>query len=195
MKLHIDALDLPSSARVMHFAPERGLSVWLREKFSNYVAGDYDLERYSHIPGMLKVDLCQRDYQLPGPFDLILHSHVIEHLPCNYTAVLLKLHKLLTPGGRHLFSIPVYGRSYEESLASLSHEEATSRFGQFDHVRRFSAADIDRTIGAIFDLPREYRLTDSFSAQVLRAAQIPEDAWQGYTGHSVFSFRREDLII
>ena len=81
MKMFIEALPLKRSARVLHLAPERGLSEWLRGRFQQYVPADYDLPRYSHIPGMRRIDLCQREYSLEGRFDLILHSHVIEHLP------------------------------------------------------------------------------------------------------------------
>lgn len=195
MKMYIENLGLPPESRVLHLAPERGLSEWLRKTFSDYVPADYDLERYSHIPGIRKVDLCQREYDLPGKFDLILHSHVIEHLPCAYAVVLIRLHKMLNPGGHHLFSIPIYGACYEESLAPLSHEEATRRFGQFDHVRRFSPRDIDLTIGSIFDIPKEYRLKERFSVERLRTAAIPESAWDGYTGDSVFSLRPANLLV
>ncbi|HEY0662667.1 MAG TPA: methyltransferase domain-containing protein [Lysobacter sp.] len=195
MKMYIEALGLGSEARVLHLAPERGLSVWLRSRFTDYVAADYDLPRYSHIPGIIKVDLCQRDYGLPGKFDLILHSHVIEHLPCNYAVVLIRLHRHLTRDGRHLFSVPIYGSSYEESLAPLTPEVATQRFGQFDHVRRFSARDIGNTIGSVFDIPETYQLRDRFSEQQLRAAHIPEDAWSGYSGHSVFCLSPDDLLV
>jgi hypothetical protein len=195
MKLFIEALPLGRNTRVLHLAPERGLSVWLRERFDHYVPADYDLPRYVHIPGMVKIDLCQREYGLGGKFDLILHSHVIEHLPINYAVVLIRLHRLLTPRGRHLFSIPIYGSCYEESLAKLSAEEATRRFGQFDHVRRFSPADIGATIGSVFDIPERYDLLEHFSQAQLQAASIPEDGWQGYTGHSVFCLKPGDLVV
>lgn len=195
MKLFIEALSPSPKTRVLHLAPERGLSVWLRERFRNYVAADYDLPRYSHIPGIIRIDLCQRDYGLSGKFDLILHSHVIEHLPINYAVVLIRLHKMLSRDGRHLFSIPIYGASYEESLAPLRGEEATRRFGQFDHVRRFSPVDICSTIGSVFDIPENYDLLKYFSEAQLRAASVPEDAWRGYTGHSVFCLKPGDLLV
>ncbi|QSX79648.1 SAM-dependent methyltransferase [Agrilutibacter solisilvae] len=195
MKLFIEALRLGPKTRVLHLAPERGLSVWLSQQFRDYVPADYDLPRYSHIPGIVKVDLCQRDYGLSGKFDLILHSHVIEHLPINYAVVLIRLHKMLARDGRHMFSVPIYGKSYEESLATLSAEEATRRFGQFDHVRRFSPVDIGSTIGSVFDIPEQYDLLEHFSEAQLRAASVPEDAWKTYTGNSVFCLKPGDLLV
>lgn len=195
MKLFIEVLNPPPETRVLHLAPERGLSAWLRARFPDYVPADYDLPRYSHIPGIVKIDLCQRDYGLAGKFDLILHSHVIEHLPVNYAVVLIRLHKMLSREGRHLFSIPIYGESYEESLATLVGEEATRRFGQFDHVRRFSPVDIGSTIGSVFDIPEKYDLLEHFSEAQLRAASVPEDTWGNYTGHSVFCLKPGDLLV
>lgn len=195
MKLFIEALDLGPDARVLHLAPERGLSVWLRSQVRDYVPADYDLSRYAHIPGMVHIDLCQREYGLDGQFDLIVHSHVLEHLPINYAIVLIRLHRLLTPQGRHLFSIPIYGKCYEESLAALNADEATRRFGQFDHVRRFSPVDLGATIGSVFDIPERYDLLEHFSQAQLRAASVPEDSWGAYTGHSVFCLRPSDLLV
>lgn len=196
LKLYVDSLDLPPTARVLHLAPESGLYHALRERWPEYVAADVDVQRYSHISGLRHFDLMNLDdYGALGTFDLIVHSHVIEHLRCNYTAVLVKLHKLLRASGHHLFSVPVYGSFYEESLAPLSPDEATRRFGQFDHVRRFSASDIQSTIGAIFRIPPTYQLKELFTASQLRDANVPVEAWAGYSGHSVFHLRPSSLRI
>ena len=129
MMMMIEKRDLAKNARILHLAPEFGLYKALAPKAAEYVTADIDLERYAHIPGIQHLDLCDADAigQL-GTFDLILHSHVIEHLPCNYTAVLLHLHRLLNPGGFHLFSVPIYGAHYEEDLKALEPEHAEQRF-------------------------------------------------------------------
>lgn len=190
VKLYVDQLDLPPTARVLHLAPEWGLYRALRARFADYVAADYDLHRYRHIEDIRRIDLTDfESYASLGRFDLVIHNHVIEHLPCNYTAVLIRLHKLLTPRGHHLFSVPIYGSSFEETLATISSDEAARRFGQFDHVRRFSAVDLQATLGAIFEFPREYRALDRFDADALRDANVPELAWTGYSGHSVFDLQ------
>tara|TARA_R110001606_G_C15230318_1_gene635016 strand:- start:204 stop:794 length:591 start_codon:yes stop_codon:yes gene_type:complete len=187
MKLFLDSNPRVAGASILHLAPERGLYAHLSQIAENYVTGDIDLDRYSHIPSIHKVDLCDvSTFTELGRFDFIIHSHVIEHVPCNYTAVLVNLHRLLKPGGIHMFAMPIYGSAFEEDLGHISEAEKERRFGQFDHCRRFSAVDLHRTIGAIFTLPQKYNLLDHFSESTLDAANIPPVAREGYTGHSVF---------
>lgn len=187
MKLFLDAYSHLEGASIFHLAPERGLFAHLSEIAGEYVTGDIDLERYSHIPAIHRVDLCEPEtFRNLGRFDLIIHSHVIEHVPCNYTAVLINLHRLLKPGGIHMFAMPIYGSAFEEDLREMSEAEKERRFGQYDHCRKFSPVDLDRTLGAIFPIPHEYNLLNHFSESTLDEANIPSIARQGYTGHSVF---------
>lgn len=196
MMLKLSRLSLNSECAVLHLAPERGLYSTLKDKVGRYVTGDINMARYSHIPDILEIDLCKPEtYSDLGTFDIIIHNHVIEHLPCNYTAVLIRLHKLLNKGGVHLFSAPIYGAAFEEDLGEITEAEKQRRFGQFDHCRRFSAHDLDRTLGAIFDLPNEYDLETEFNADVLAEANIPDYARKGYSGHSVFCIQAEQILL
>lgn len=196
MKLSLDRIGVGPETAILHLAPERGLYSWLSARSRAYVAGDIDLPRYAHIPAIRRIDLCDAaTLDGLGPFDLIIHSHVIEHVPCNWTVVMLRLHRLLKPGGFHVFSLPIYGQAYEEDLSALSEEAKTKRFGQFDHCRRFAAGDLHATLGAVFRLPDSYDLVRDFGEEALRAANVPETAWRGYSGHSVFVAAREDALI
>ncbi|MFN3959407.1 MAG: methyltransferase domain-containing protein [Parvularculaceae bacterium] len=196
MKLALDRLGVPSEAAILHLAPERGLSEWLRSQSRNYLAADIDPATYPHIPDIVSLDLCDSTaLDGRGPFDLIVHSHVIEHVPCNWTAVMLRLHRRLKPGGFHVFSMPIFGLAYEEDLSALSGEARAKRFGQFDHCRRFSPTDLGVTLGAVFRFPETYDLVREFGESSLRAANIPEAAWRGYSGHSVFVIAREDALL
>ncbi len=196
MKLVLDRIGVPADAAILHLAPERGLSEWLRGCSRRYVAADIDPATYPHIPDLRKLDLCDpQGLAGVGPFDLIIHSHVIEHDPCNWTSVMLRLHRLLQPEGWHVFSLPIYGEAYEEDLSPLSPEEKTRRFGQFDHRRRFSAKDLQATLGAVFRIPESFDLVRDFGEEALAAANIPEAAWRGWTGHSVFALRRADALL
>jgi phosphoglycolate phosphatase len=196
MKLSLDQMKIGPETAILHLAPERGLFTWLSVQSRAYVAGDIDVARYAHIPSIRRIDLCDAStFENLGPFDLIIHSHVIEHVPCNWTVVMVRLHRLLKPGGFHVFSLPIYGEAYEEDLSALSEEAKTKRFGQFDHCRRFSPKDLPATLGAVFRLPPAYDLVRDFGADVLRAANIPETAWRGYSGHSVFVVGSDDVLI
>lgn len=196
LKLFIDEFGINDSHRVLHIGPERGLSKYIRGKTNNYLAADFDVERYSHIPNIIELDLCDfKAYKKLGLFDLIIHSHVIEHVRCNYTAVLVGLHKLLSKSGRQLFSIPIYGKGFEEDLSVEIGPEALSRFGQEDHVRRFSVYDLQATIGAVFNIPRQYNLAERFPGIEPTSIGVPDFAWHEYTGHSVFCLAPDDLLL
>lgn len=192
MQLYLAQHSIQRDMRVLHFAPETGLYRWLRPLLDDYVVADYDLARYSHIPEIQFVDLSDpSSYERFGEFDLILHSHVIEHIYYNYSALLLRLHRMLRPNGVHSFSIPIYGPHYSEHWGAMSNDEATSRFGQFDHIRRFSPKDLDKTIGALFNLEPQ-NLPQKFGEDVLREANIPEDIWSSYNGSTVFWLTNHD---
>ncbi len=185
---------LKPGARVLHFAPESGLANCIsRVVGDGYDARDIDTERYRHI-GVTRFDLVEEAHTLPDShYDLVIHSHVLEHLHCDVTTVLFHLHRALAPSGTHIMSVPILSGAYEESLAPLSDEERQRRFGQFDHVRRWGADDIHRTLGMLFRLPETYDLEASFSPGDLSAANVPEVARRGFTGHSVFLLRKNDI--
>lgn len=192
MQFYLERHKIRRDMRVLHFAPERGLYQWLKPQIDDYVTADFDLERYTHIPDINFVDLTDPDsYERFGTFDLIMHAHVIEHIPYNYSALLLRLHKMLRPGGIHAFSVPVYGSFYSEHWGPMSDEEATQRFGQFDHIRRFSPIDLERTIGALFRL-QDPDLNAEFGAERLDEARFPTDKRVGWNGDSVFWLTPED---
>lgn len=192
MQLYLAKHGIQRDMRVLHFAPENGLYRWLRPQLDDYVVADYDLARYSRIPEIQFTDLSDpSSYERFGTFDLILHNHVIEHIYYNYSALLLRLHRMLRPNGIHAFSTPINGQHYSEHWGPMSNEEATSRFGQFDHIRRFSPKDIDKTIGALFNIVPQ-NLSHEFSEDVLREANIPERLWSSYNGATVFWLNKND---
>lgn len=198
IKLLLDKHGLPKKGmRVLHLAPELGLARYIRGVVGeeNYDARDIDLERYQSVK-VTYFDLVKDVHTLPsGHFDLIIHSHVMEHLPCNVTAVLYHLHRALSDSGTHVFAFPILDGYYEESLFPLSDGERHQRFGQFDHVRRFGSRDLQQSLGMLFRLPETYDLTALFSKDTLIQANVPEVAWRGYNVHSVFALQKGDLLL
>ena len=181
LKLFLDQMDLGPHTRVLHIAPERVVSDLVRASGCDYVAGDIEPANYAWLADIQRLDLCDLSvYGELGQFDLILHNHVLEHVPCNWTSVIVRLHRLLKPGGTHCFSFPIYGEAYEEDLRPLDESEAVRRFGQWDHVRRFAAADLPAMLGMIFDLKEGYDLRGEFSEDLLDGAGLPEQARSGF---------------
>lgn len=73
--------------RIPHIAPEPGL-VYHLQKISgkNRTFVDLSPRIYSRPYRIKKFDLCQDLESIDdNSYDLIIHSHVIEHLFCNYT--------------------------------------------------------------------------------------------------------------
>src|SRR3954453_3242917 len=147
--------DLHAGSRIAHFAPEP----WIAKRLhaicpDGYERYDYDAKKYAvdGLPPLQKCDLCT---DLPsferGVYDVVLHNHVIEHVPCNYTMVVLGLHALVKPGGVHIFSFPMTRGHFRENLTpDMTGPERLEQFMQRDHIRIFGLDDVDKTIGAIF---------------------------------------------
>ncbi|WP_052584727.1 methyltransferase domain-containing protein [Limnospira indica] len=195
MYLFIEKYNLVKPGyRILHFAPEWGLAQKLRNLVGDgYEPCDLDTDRYKHI-GVRKVNLVEDAAKFPpNSYDLIIHNHVIEHLPCNYTAILFFLHRSLKNTGVHLFSIPILSGYDEESLFPLTEEERHRRFGQFDHVRRFGRESLNNTLGLVFRMPDYYDLEQKFGASICELHNIPVDARKGFTGHTIFMFRKNDI--
>ena len=195
--LHIARhVALAPGARILHFAPERGLAAMLREiGGDNYLAADIDPTRYSGLD-VVRFDLCRDVFDLPrDSFDLIVHNHVLEHIECNYAVVLIRLAQSLTDTGTMLFSMPILPGEFRDELIDASWEEKQARFGPMVHVRRFGRDFLQQTLGMIFPVPEYYDLRESFSEADLVAANIPRHHWTTFTGATVFRVAKADLKI
>jgi phosphoglycolate phosphatase len=194
--LYIQHLDIiKKSSTILHLAPERGLYEEISKIVppSQYIVADYDPSRYSFAKNIQKFDLCHDVEGLPdNHFDLIIHCHVMEHVPCNYSYVLKHLHRSLKEDGWHICVIPFLKGYYDECFAPLSDEEAQKRFGQFDHVRRIGTDDICNTFGRVISIETDFDATKTFSPKVLLEANIPENSWKGLTPNTVLTLRKKD---
>lgn len=193
--LHIGRhVRLPPDARILHFAPERGLATMLREVGGeNYRALDIDPTRYPGL-GVERFDLCRDVFDLrPATYDLIIHNHVLEHIECNYSVVLARLARALTDTGTMLFSVPILPGEFRDELVEATWEEKQKRFGPMVHVRRFGTDFLQQTLGMIFPVAARHDLRLSFGEDELVRANIPRHHWTAYTGATVFRVRKRDL--
>jgi hypothetical protein len=182
--------------RILHLAPEQGLYEKLKEltRPDHYVCADFDPDRYRRFAkDIIAIDLTDLDGQPSDAYDLILHSHVMEHIPCNIAYTMFHLHRMLKPGGQQLCVIPFLPGKYDESFQDISESERVRRFGQHDHVRRFGTDDIPRHLGAIVALPSGFDAVARFGEERLRQANIPEQAWRGFTVHTVLQLYKDDF--
>lgn len=152
-KLLVHALKehAPNAGRdlqTLYFAPDPGPMAWLAQagRFvvttTDYSAPDVDV--HWDI-----TDIPQRD----DSYDVILCSHVLEHVPDDRRAM-SELHRILSPGGTLFFQVP-YARDKartDEEPTLTDPEERTRRFGQFDHIRLYGRDLLDRLQEAGFDV-------------------------------------------
>jgi len=147
--------ELPGR-RLLHFAPEPLFDpVFARLPGVERVTADL------HAPADLRLDISDMD--LPdSSFDLILCSHVLEHVPDD-RAAMRELRRVLLDGGRALVLVPYRpGVTTYEDPSITSPLERMVAFGQQDHVRiygndlpgrlREAGFEVDdRTAAELFD--------------------------------------------
>ena len=94
-----------------------------------YFASDYDMQ--SHRTD-LKVNLTDEASLLPlgGTFDIIICSHILEHIP-DYRGALKNLHFLLAPGGFLVLQVPLLESGYVSVTWDEFHQDNTRVYHRF----------------------------------------------------------------
>lgn len=143
----LDVLEQPRA--VLHFAPEAGIARHLSAAAAvDYTSADLDGTR-----AMEAMDITA----IPRPdasFDLVLVSHVLEHVPDDARA-LSEIHRVLRPGGLAVMQHPVdpsRATTAEDPGLATTAEERLRHFGQEDHVRVYGRDHADRLRAAGFDV-------------------------------------------
>ncbi len=135
---------------------------WLQSKKGRVdtllFAPDFGVERWLRQNG--KISLTTTDYSAPGVdfhcditaipqeedrYDLILCSHVMEHIVDDHSAF-QELSRILRPEGTLIIQVP-YAREEpktDEDANVTDPIERTRRWGQFDHVRIYGKDIVDR---------------------------------------------------
>ncbi len=194
--LVMERLDLlQPGMRILHWAPEEPLAIRLSALPDvDYTACDIDTEKYRKFPvPVISLDMCVDLPELEDArFDLIIHNHVLEHIPCNVANTLEHLRRILKPGGHQLFSVPFRGEHTDEDLdPGLSDAERTRRFGQSDHMRIFGRADFIPLVNNAYGSANiRYDLNELMTAEDVAAAAVPARVLNGLTGETIFRHKR-----
>lgn len=184
-----------SPQRVLHIAPEL---CFMKEFHKRYGAGyrpaDIDPDNYrNRICKVEGIDLCtDLEYFEDASFDLIVHNHVLEHIPCDVAGALRELNRMLAPGGLHLFSVPFRRGPTRENLSpDLPAGERIRQFGQIDHLRMFGTDDFPAFLEEHFSggFARIDPLS-MMSAEEIARAGIQLESVDRLDGNSIFSFKK-----
>jgi SAM-dependent methyltransferase len=92
--------------RVAEINPIPGLHEQL-VRLPHFFGSDYDpaCKDGASNEGVRSEDLTRLTYA-DGSFDLVLTSETLEHVP-DFAAALKEIHRVLAPGGRHVFTVPL----------------------------------------------------------------------------------------
>lgn len=124
--------------------PERLLAQFIQTvKSIDYLSGDL-----SNPLAMVNMDITDIHYP-DNSFDVILCSHVLEHVPEDRKAM-AELFRVLTPGGWAILQVPITAEQTFEDASVIDPLERDRLFGQFDHVRRYGRDFRDRLESAGF---------------------------------------------
>lgn len=141
--------------RVLHVAPEGFIADRLRRKVRTYVSVDIDPGRADVQADVTELPFTHRS------FDLILCSHVLEHVQDDRSA-LAELGRVMAEPGVLLLQAPInydQATTYEDPTIS-DPAERRARFSQEDHVRVFGRDLVERIeqAGLVVDVIEPTRL-------------------------------------
>ncbi len=153
------------NVRFLHVAPEKTLLKWLSsDSRIDYTPCDKRMPGYSYPENVLNADITDLPFD-DNSFDFLLCSHVLEHIKQDRRAI-SELFRVLKPGGDGIVQVPIDNSltttDEESDSENLTPQERAKRFGQFDHVKRYSRDFLDRLRQAGFIVQeKDFSLTDT----------------------------------
>jgi len=129
-------------AKLIHFAPEAGLSKKIRElNFFDYATADLLMDEANY-----HIDITDMPFA-DEQFDFFICSHVLEHVNSDDAAI-SELYRILKKGGRGILMAPIV-MGLEKTLEDITIKDEAERwrlFGQDDHLRIYAHDDYVKKI-------------------------------------------------
>lgn len=132
--------------RMLHVAPE----YMVQKVFRSLPQIRYVSMDFSSSLAMMHADLTALPFRSDS-FDVILCSHVLEHIPADRQAM-AELYRVLRPSGWAMLLVPVDWARHTtlEDPSIVDPAERARVFGQHDHVRLYGRDYVDRLSDAGF---------------------------------------------
>ncbi len=155
---------------LLFFAPSWGLEQWFCQR-SEFRCTTTDLaapgvDFHADITNLLVAD---------SSYDLIVCSHVLEHVPDDAKAI-SEMFRILRQGGNALIQVPLNNSSEQtdEDPSITDPSERARRFGQFDHVRLYGNDIIERLKAPGFKV-EAVRLMQNFDSETSKRLGLWDD--------------------
>lgn len=162
-------LEPGSGLRVLHLAPEPGVERWLRAR----LRGSYLSLDLEDPAATVRGDLTALPFSARS-FDLVLCSHVLEHIPDD-RAAMREMRRVLDERGRAIIQSPVnHDQTWGtfEDPAERDPRRRKALFSQADHVRVYGPDLVGRLQDAGFEITVE-RWPDDEHADAVRFGLWP----------------------
>ena len=124
-----------STVRLLDIAPDKNLAAWIRKyPFISYRSVDLAAEKADD-----RADVTRMELYTDGRFDIVICSHVLEHVTDDRQAI-SEIYRVLRTGGFAIIMVPIKLNLQEdlENPAWTSEAERWKYYGQNDHVRMYS---------------------------------------------------------
>lgn len=174
--------------QVLYFAPTDEIARNLQEYGNRLITTDLSLSDVN-----IHADITR----LPFPdntFDIVICSHVLEHIPDD-SAAMSELYRILSDAGYALIMIPKdKGReqTYEDKSIT-SPEERKKEFGQHDHVRWYGTDFSERLSEAGFEVSTityaenlSADIVDKYRLKVDKTNQTSDNLTMEYSGDIIY---------
>ena len=138
-----------------------------RERYIDYLSADLDPRKAMTVMDITDI------HHPDGSFDVILCSHVLEHIPDDRKA-LSEFFRVLKPGGWAILQVPIMADTTFEDFSVTDPKEREKLFGQHGHVRSYGLDYGDRLTEAGFSVTVDGFVRDLGEAEIQR---------QGLTSH------------
>lgn len=160
---------LSSRLQVLHIAPEKNLRRWLSSlAHLNYICGDL----YPQDAVTEKIDITETRFKNES-FDVVLISHVLEHIPDDIQAM-NEIFRILRPNGWGIVQVPIALDILDiyEDFSIVSPEERYKAFGQEDHVRIYSRQGFIKRLESVGFKVELYNHEDKYGDEAIKQMGI-----------------------